>query len=225
MAIGGKIQRFEARLELLRDGLGWTVVRVPFVPGVVWKTMIRLRVRGEVNGFAFRNSLFPFTTGGYFLLVNRAMQQGGQVRLGEVGEFVLEPDMEPRPAELPDELAALLDEEEGLRAFYDSFSESMRREAGKWVLLAKGDEARMRRAEQMAERFLFAMEGERELPPILVAAFGRRPKAKAGWEKMTPLQRRQGLMAVAYYQSPEAKAKRVEKLCEEAEKREAESRE
>jgi uncharacterized protein YdeI (YjbR/CyaY-like superfamily) len=212
-------------LELLRDGLGWTVVRVPFVPGVVWKTMIRLRVRGEVNGFAFRNSLFPFTTGGYFLLVNRAMQQGGQVRLGEVGEFVLEPDMEPRPAELPDELAALLDEEEGLRAFYDSFSESMRREAGKWVLLAKGDEARMRRAEQMAERFLFAMEGERELPPILVAAFGRRPKAKAGWEKMTPLQRRQGLMAVAYYQSPEAKAKRVEKLCEEAEKREAESRE
>jgi uncharacterized protein YdeI (YjbR/CyaY-like superfamily) len=225
MAIGGKIQRFEARLELLRDGLGWTVVRVPFVPGVVWKTMIRLRVRGEVNGFAFRNSLFPFTTGGYFLLVNRAMQQGGQVRLGEVGEFVLEPDMEPRPAELPDELAALLDEEEGLRAFYDSFSESMRREAGTWVLLAKGDEARMRRAEQMAERFLFAMEGERELPPILVAAFGRRPKAKAGWEKMTPLQRRQGLMAVAYYQSPEAKAKRVEKLCEEAEKREAESRE
>jgi hypothetical protein len=196
MAGREKAQRFEARLEQLRDGLGWTVVRVPFVPGVVWKSMIRLRVRGEVNGFAFRNSLFPYSDGsGYFLLVNKVMQQGGCVRLGSAAEFVLEPDLEPRPAELPDELAVLLDEEEGLRAFYDEFSESMRREAGKWVLLAKGDEARMRRAEQMAERFLFAMEGEKELPPILVAAFRRRPKAKVGWERMTQTQRRQGLLA------------------------------
>jgi PAS domain-containing protein len=215
-----KVQRFEARLELLRDGLGWTVVRVPFVPGEVWKTMIRLRVSGTVNRFAFRNSLFPYTHGGgYFLLVNKAMQSGGGVRLGEPAEFVLEPDMAPRPAELPDELAALLDEEEGLRAFYDSFSESMRREMGKWVLLAKTDETRMRRAEQMAERLLGAMEGERELPPVVAAAFRRRPKAKAGWETMTQLQRRQSLLAVFYYQTPEARERRVEKLCDEAEKR------
>jgi hypothetical protein len=220
MAAKDKVQQFEARLELLHDGLGWTVVRVPFVPGAVWKTMIRLRVRGEVNGFPFRNSLFPYTQGGgFFLLVNKAMQHGGGVRLGDTAEFVLEPDLDPRPAELPDELASLLEEEEGLREFYDSFSESMRREMGKWVLLAKTDETRMRRAEQMAERLLGAMEGEQELPPVVAAAFRRRPKAKAGWEKMTPTQRRQGLLAVFYYQTPEARERRVEKLCDEAEKR------
>jgi hypothetical protein len=31
-------------------------------------------------------------------------------------------------------LAALLDEEPGLRDYYDSLSESMRREIGKWVM-------------------------------------------------------------------------------------------
>ena len=41
----------------------------------------------------------------------------------------------------------------------------------------------------------------------------------AGWEKMTPVQRRNGLMAVFYYQTPEAREKRVQKLCDEAEKK------
>jgi uncharacterized protein YdeI (YjbR/CyaY-like superfamily) len=214
------VKRFKARLESLGMGLGWTIVRVPFVPHEVWKTMVRLRVKGEVNGFEFRNSLFPFGDGGgYFLLVNKVVQKGAEVRLGEVAEFKLEADLEPRPAELPDELAVLLEEEPGLREWYDELSESMRREIGKWCGLAKGDEARMRRAEQMAERLLGAMEGEKELPPVVAAAFRKRPKAKAGWEKMTVTQRRQHLLGVFYYQGVEAREKRVGKLCDEAEKK------
>jgi len=77
----------------------------------------------------------------------------------------------------------------------------------------------MKRAEQMAERLLATMEAEVELPPIIVAAFRRRPKARLGWEKMTPLQRRNELMAVFYYQTPEAREKRLGKLCDGAEKK------
>jgi hypothetical protein len=36
---------------------------------------------------------------------------------------------------------------------------------------------------------------------------------------MTPAQRRGELMAVFYYQTPEARQRRVEKLCDAAEKR------
>ena len=141
------------------------------------------------------------------------------MRLGDTAEFRLEPDLEPREAELPDELAVLLDEEPGLREWYDELTEYMRREIGKWVMDVKSDEARMRRAEQMAERLLATMEGERELPPVIEAAFRARPKARAGWAKMTPVQRRGELMAVFYYQTPEARQKRVEKLCDAAERR------
>ena len=215
-----KVKSFKAVLELLGPGLGWTIARVPFAPHEAWKQMLRLRVRGEVNGFAFRTSLFPVTGGGgYFLLVNKAVQRGAAIALGDVAEFRLEPDLEARAAELPDELAVLLDDEPGLREWYDELTEYTRREIGKWVLGVKSDEARMRRAEQMAERLLGAMEGEKELPPVMAVAFRRRPKAKAGWEKMTPVQRRNGLMAVFYYQTPEAREKRVQKLCDEAEKK------
>jgi len=215
------VRKFDAVLEKLQDALGWTVVYVPFDPAAVWPEKIRQRVKGTVNDFAFRTSLFPVTgkTGTYFLLVNRAMQQGGKVSMGQLASFTLEPDMEPRTAELPEELDALLDDEPGLRAFYASFTEYMQREIGKWVMGVKSDEARMRRAQQMAERLLFAMEGEQELPPAIAKALNARPKAKAGWMKMTALQRRNELLAVGYYQTPESRTKRIQKLCDEAEKR------
>jgi uncharacterized protein YdeI (YjbR/CyaY-like superfamily) len=217
--MAAKVKAFEAVLEKGDRALGWTIARVSFVPGDVWPKMVRLRVRGTVNGFAFRTSLFPQSEGGFYLLVNRMMQAGGRVSVGKVAEFRLEPDMEAREAELPDELAVLLEDEPGLRAWYDELTEYTRRELGKWVLGVKGDEARLRRAEQAAERLLAAMEGETELPPVIAAAFRKRPKAKVGWERMTVLQRRHELMAVFYYQSPEAREKRVGKLCDGAEKK------
>jgi uncharacterized protein YdeI (YjbR/CyaY-like superfamily) len=171
------------------------------------------------NGFPFRTSLFPDPAGGFYLLVNRTMQAGAGAGLGASAEFALEPDLEPRDAELPDELAALLDEVEGLREWYDGLTEYTRREIGKWILGVKSDEARLRRAEQMAERLLSTMEAEIELPPLIQAAFRARPKARAGWAKMTPLQRRSQLLAVFHYQTPESRQKRLGKLCEAAEAR------
>ena len=210
---------FRALLEKDNRALGWTIARVPFDPARAWKQMVRLRVRGDINGFAFRTSLFPDARGGFYLLVNRAMQQGAAVSLGDTADFRLGPDLEPREAELPDELAVLLDQEPGLRGWYGDLTEYMRREIGKWVMDVKSDEARLRRAEQMAERLLATMEGERELPPAPAAAFRARPKARAGWAKMTPTQRRGELMAVFYYRTVEGRERRIEKLCDAAERR------
>jgi uncharacterized protein YdeI (YjbR/CyaY-like superfamily) len=233
------VQRFRARLEQGNRALGWTIVRVPFAPEALGK-MLRLRVHGEIlrpeagpktKPFPFRTSLFPLKTeqaaahpGSFYILVSRAMQQAAGVRLGDEAEFSLAADLDPRPAELPDELAILLDDisetaEPGLRSFYDSLTEYTRREIGKWINAVKSDEARLRRAQQTAERLLATMLGERELPPAIAAAFRQRPKARAGWEKLPPAHRRSHLMAVFHYQSPEARARRIDKLCDEAEKR------
>ena len=212
-------QRFRAVLEKGDGALGWTIVRVPFEPGAVWAEMVRLRVRGEVNGVGFRTSLFPDARGGFCLLVNRAAQRAAGIGLGDAAEFALWPDLEARAAELPDELAVLLEEEDGLREWYDGLGEYMRREIGKWVLGVRGEEARVRRATQMAERLLATMEAERELPPLIATALKRRPKALAGWGRMTEAQRRGHLMGVFYYKTPESRETRVGKLLEDAEKR------
>ena len=215
-----KAQQFEAALEKGDQALGWTTARVPFDPAAVWTERVRLRVKGTINGFAFRTSLFPFAgePGKYFLLVTRDMQVGAKVKPGHVATFVLEADLDPRPADLPEELDALLDEEHGLRDWYESLSEYTRREIGKWVCDVKSDEARMRRAQQMAERMFGTMEAEAELPPAIRKALDARPKAKAGWQAMTQTQRRMELFAVSGYQSPASRAKRIAKLCEVAEK-------
>ena len=214
-----RVRTFRATLEQLGQALGWTIARVPFEPRDVWPTMIRLRVRGEINSFAFRTSLFPDPRGGFYLLVNRTMQKQAGVHSGDAPEFRLEPDLEAREAELPDELAVLLDDEPGLRPWYDALTEYTRREIGKWILGVKSDASRMKRAEQMAERLLSAMDAEVELPPLIDTAFRKHPKARVGWNKMTPLQRRNELLAVFYYQAPDARQRRVDKLVEAAENR------
>ena len=182
--------------------------------------MVRLRVAGEVKGCRFRTSLFPdpATTGRFFLLVNRALQREAGLAPGAAAEFRLWPDLEDRPAELPDALVVLLDEEEGLRGWYDELSEYTRREIGKWVLGVKSEEAQKRRAMGMAERLLATMDAERELPPLLAQALAGNAKARSGWGQMTAGQRRAELMAVFSYQTPEARAKRVAKLLETAAK-------
>lgn len=207
-----RAQTFQATLEQGSLALGWIIARLPFDPSQVWSKTIRLRVRGEINGFAFRTSLFPDPSGGLYLLVNRAMQKAAAVHLGDTAEFHLEPDLEERAAELPHELAVLLDDEPGLRDWYDLLTEYTRREIGKWITSVKTDASRMKRAEQMAERLLATMEAEVELPPLIAAAFHRNPKARAAWDQLTPLQRRHQLMAVFYYQTPEARERRTEKI-------------
>ncbi|HEV2577436.1 MAG TPA: YdeI/OmpD-associated family protein [Acidobacteriaceae bacterium] len=208
-------KRFKAVLEK-EHGLGWTIARVPFDPAKMWPKMIRHRVRGAVNGATFRTSLFADGKG-YYLLVNRETQKQSGVACGDSVEVALEPDMEPRPAELPEVLEVLLDDENGLREWYDALSESMRREIGKWVLGVKSEESQRRRAQQMAERLLATMEAEQELPPLIARALRGNRKANTGWERMTVVQRRQQLLGIFYYQTPEARDRRLQKLLEAAE--------
>jgi hypothetical protein len=178
--VADRAKRFRAVLEPLGDGLGWVVAWLPFDAAKAWKKMVRQRVIVEVGGERFRTSLFAGARrSGQFVLVNKKMQCAADAGVGTMVDFAIAPDLEPREAELPDELAILLEDEPGLRKWYDDLTEYMRREIGKWVMEPKNDEARMRRAEQMAERLLATMEGERELPPVIEAAFRLRPKARA----------------------------------------------
>lgn len=212
----------EFRAVLERGELGWTVARVPFDPRSTWPKMIRLRIRGQIVGplgcAEFRSSLFANASGdgGFFLLVNRTMQKVTGAATGTEAQFRLEPDLQQRLAELPEELDALLDEAEGLRAWYGELTEYSRREIGKWIDGVKTPEARLRRAQAMAERLLSTMEAEAELPPMVERAFRAQPKARAGWSRMTAAQRRTELMAIFSYQTPEARERRVAKLCQAA---------
>ncbi|MBS1814322.1 MAG: DUF1905 domain-containing protein [Acidobacteria bacterium] len=211
---------FRGVLEKSGDGLGWTVVRLPFDATAAWKKRNGMRVRGTVNGAAFRTSLFPYKGGGQMLLVNRELQKAAKVKLGSAVDVVIAPDMEERPeAGVPAELGKLLKSDRTLKKFYDKFSPSAKKDIERRIMELKSVESRTRAAEQLAERILLTIDGERELPPILQVVFRRYPGAMEGWKNMTAAQRRGHLLGVFYYQTPEARERRAVKAAEDAVKR------
>jgi uncharacterized protein YdeI (YjbR/CyaY-like superfamily) len=209
-------RRFEGTLRPDGTGLNWTVITVPFDPTKTWPKRQRLRVRGTINGFAFRTSLFRARDGTYILLVNRTMQKQAGVRQGHVAEVVLEPDLEERAQSTPRELEKLLKQDRGLRKFYEQLSDSMRKAIIDQLEQPKSADVRTGRAELWAERMMLAMEGEKRTPPVLEVAFQRHPRAREGWRALTPIQRRGHLMGIFYYQSPESRQKRAQKAIEES---------
>jgi uncharacterized protein YdeI (YjbR/CyaY-like superfamily) len=208
---------FTALLEPDGTQLRWVIARVPFDIKKVWPVRNRNRVRGDIGGFAFRTSLFPDPRGtGQVLLVNKKMQAGARARPGDRVKITLEPDLEERPATIPPELASEIRGDRKLLRWFEKLSPSMRREIGKWIDEPKSPETRRKRAERLAERLLLAMEGEDEPPPILRSAFQREPRALAGWNSLTPTQRRNHLLGIFYYEDVEARERRAAKVVEAA---------
>ena len=212
-----KPKSFTAVLEPLRNGLGWVIARVPFDIEKAWPQRRRLRVRGEIEGFAFRTSLFAYSSGeGHFLLVNKKMQKAARAGVGSQVRILLEPDLEEREAVIPPEFQQALKADRQLRKWFDGLTEYTRKMIGLMVGEAKSAGSREKRAERMAEWLLLTMEGETQLPPILHAAFLREPLARKGWEAMTPIQRRGHLLGIFYYQGVAARERRAGKAVEEA---------
>jgi uncharacterized protein YdeI (YjbR/CyaY-like superfamily) len=209
-------QRFEARLERLRSRLNWIVVYIGFDATLVWGLRGQIKVRGEINGFAFRTSLFPTREGRHFLLINKTMQKGARAAEGNLARFLVEVDREKRTVVPPGELSRILRQDRSLLRWYDELNHSTRNYIAKWIAEPKSSEVSMRRAEQIAERLLAVMDAERELPPILQVAFARNPQARQGWDAMSPSRKRAHLFGIFYYRSPDAQAVRIDKMLDDA---------
>jgi len=217
---GAGRKRFTAVLEPLGTALRWTIARIPFDIAKAWPVRKGRKVRGEIEGFAFRTTLFPRGEGGGdFLLVNKKMLAGAGVRRGEKARIWLEPDLEEREILLPEELKRELNSDRGLRKWFDGLSDSMRREIGKWADEPKSAASRQKRAEKMAERLMQAMEGEQEPPPVLKAIFQRQPRAREAWFALTPAQRRNHLLGIFYYETAEGRERRAAKAVGESRER------
>lgn len=206
---------FKAALERMEGNLGWVIARIPFNVEKMFGAR-RPRVKGEINGFSFRSTLFPTTGGSHFLLVTKKMQAGAYARAGDTAQFRLGPDLDVRKAVMPAELKRAFSQDRALQRWFDNMSFSMRRWICNEVALPKNMETRVRRAERIAEQLMATMDAEQELPPILKAAFARDPRAWEDWQKMTPTQRRYNLLGIFHYRNPESRERRIKMMLEEA---------
>jgi hypothetical protein len=79
---------------------------------------------------------------------------------------------------------------------------------------AKSPNTRRQRADRVAEQVMQAMEAEKELPPFVRLEFRRIPGAESAWKRMTDIQRRNHLLAIFYYRTPQSQAKRIRRIFE-----------
>jgi uncharacterized protein YdeI (YjbR/CyaY-like superfamily) len=192
---------FQATLEPMASRLNWVVAPIPFDVSKIWGTRGQLKVKGEINGFAFRGSLFA---------------AGGGAGAGETAKFRLEPDTDERTAAIPPELVRILSGEPELLSWYHGLNYSTRHDIANWIEEVKSPEARTRRAMQLAERLLATMDAEIELPPAIRLAFAPDARAQVGWDLMSPARRRGHLLGIFYYREPGAQARRIAKAVREA---------
>lgn len=139
-------REFEAALEPAGDNGAWVVLKPPFRVEEAFGSRARVAVRGTINGFSFRTSLFPGGDGTHLMMVNKAMQKAAGVAAGDVVRVTMERDDEPRTVAVPAELAGALAAHPAARAAFDRLSPSHRREYADHVAGAKQAETRVRRA-------------------------------------------------------------------------------
>ena len=142
------VERFRA--ELLAEGPGGASMslQLPFDAAAAFGSRARIAVRGTLNGFAFRTSIFPDGAGGHHMMVNRSMQAGARAKAGDSIAVEMEPDTAARRVVVPADLRQAFLRNKPARATFDKLSPSCRREYVLWLDEARKPETRARRLEK-----------------------------------------------------------------------------
>ncbi len=145
-------KRFRAVLENPPDNTG-TFITIPFDVLKAFGKKGRVPVRGTIDGFEFRSSVFRMGDAPYFMVVNRKMREAaGGLEAGQTVSVVMERDDEPRTIEAPEDLDLALRAEPAALAAWERLSFTHRREYVEAVEDAKRPETRARRITKTVEQ-------------------------------------------------------------------------
>lgn len=129
-----------------------TGIVIPFDVQKTFGSRARVPVRGAINGFEFRSSIFPTSDGHHYMVVNKQMREGAGVRGGEMITVEMERDDAPRIITPPEDFEKALRKNKDAREAWEKLSYSHRKEYVKAIEEAKKPETRARRIEKAIEQ-------------------------------------------------------------------------
>jgi hypothetical protein len=164
------MERFSAVLEPVSHGGHFVVVpeQVAAAAGLRYG----VRVRGTVDGVAYRSSLMKY--GGVFHMgVHKATIAAAGAKVGDRVDVAIEIDDEPLPTDtVPPDLEKALKKSAAAKAAFEGLSPAHKREHVKHVLEAKKPETRARRIEKTIATL------EATPPKTKASARGKSPRAR-----------------------------------------------
>lgn len=140
-------KRFSVVLDRY-EGSQATGIIIPFNVEKAFGSRARVPVRGTINGFAFRSSVFPMGDGRHYMVVNKGVRDGARAKAGDTIKVVMERDDEPRVIEPPGDFASALKSNKAAQAMWDQLSYSHKRAHVSSIEEAKRPETRARRIEK-----------------------------------------------------------------------------
>jgi len=141
-------KRFRVPLEK-HESSEATGIKIPFDVEKVFGTRARVPVRGTINGFAFRSSIFPMGgQGQHYMAVNKETREGAKAKAGETVSVVMERDDEPRTITPPQDFERALKASKAAQAMWDKLSYTHRKEHVRAIEEAKRPETRARRIQR-----------------------------------------------------------------------------
>ncbi|MCI0710037.1 MAG: YdeI/OmpD-associated family protein [Chloroflexi bacterium] len=130
---------------------GGHVFIVPFSVEAVFGSKALTLVKGTINGYPYRSSVFPLGDGTHYMVVNREVREAIDKLEGGHLLVTMELDTNKRVVEVPADFQSLLAENEQARRFFEKLSYSHQKEYVDWIVEAKRQETRKRRMEQAVE--------------------------------------------------------------------------
>jgi len=176
--------RFKVKLVQYQDTQVLHVY-LPFDVFEAFGTRARLAVKGAINGFPFRSSIFPMGGGKFYMVVNREMREGSKVKAGDTVEFVMEKDDDPRVIATPPDLLKALNSRKSAKAAWDKMSYTHRKEHISAIEEAKKPETRARRIAKTLETIAPLRKPEAEPAKKPAAPKSAKKPAKKTMKKTT----------------------------------------
>lgn len=137
--------RFRFRVKLDgQEGSSVASLTPPFDVRETFGTKARVPVRGTINGFPFRSSLMPMR-GCHFMVVNRTIRDGANVKAGDIVDVVMQRDQEERTIDTPVELEKELKKSKAARERWEKLGFTHKKEMTVSIREAKQEETKKRR--------------------------------------------------------------------------------
>ncbi len=138
-------KQFKAKLVPEGEGRAWTILKIPFSVEKVWGTRAMMRVRGTINGIAYRSTIFPLRNGTHLMMVSKEIQADADAKPGDTVKVVMAPDTAPRMVKIPPELKKAFAKNKAAKQAFAKMPYSHRKQYVKYIVEAKQAETRARR--------------------------------------------------------------------------------
>lgn len=131
-------------------GGGGAFVEVPFDVEKEFGSK-RPKVKATIEGVPYRGTLTRMGTKCHLLLILKSIREQTGKTFGDEVRVTIEPDSEPRVIEVPEELVQALRKEKAAETYFNALSYTHRKEYVNYVLEAKREETRLKRAGKVVE--------------------------------------------------------------------------